>query len=118
MYSVLEHFSNNPEDEGFLLQVDFEKAFDSVEHAFLFQTLAKLGFGNYLINLVKLAFHDCFSYAIVNGHQTSPIYRGRGLHQESPLSPILFLVVAQVFTNNLPFYSNINGVDINSCSLF
>ena len=117
MYLVLEHFSNNPQDEGFLLQVDFEKAFDSVEHAFLFQTLVKLGFGNYLINLVKLVFHGCFSYAIVNGHLTSPIYLGRGLHQGSPLSPILFLIVAQVFTNNLHNNSSISGLDINSCSL-
>ena len=53
MYLVLENFSNNPENEGFLSQVYFEKAFDSVEHISLFQILAKLGFGNYLINQVK-----------------------------------------------------------------
>ena len=36
---TLEHFNNNPEEEGLLLQVDFEKAFDSIEHTFLFKTL-------------------------------------------------------------------------------
>ena len=45
MYLALEHFINNPEEEALLLQVDFEKAFDSVEHKFLFETLEFLGFG-------------------------------------------------------------------------
>ena len=66
MYLVLENFSNNPENEGFLSQVYFEKAFDSVEHISLFQILAKLGFGNYLINQVKRTFYGRYSYAIVN----------------------------------------------------
>ena len=117
MYLVLEHFANNPEDTGFLLQADFEKAFDSVEHIFLFETLASLGFGSYLINLVKLVYHGSYSYALVNGHLTNPIYLERGLHQGSPLSPVLFLIVAQVFTNNLQNNANISGIDINSCSL-
>ena len=63
MYLALEHFNNHPDEEGLLLQVDFEKAFDTVEHNFLFKTLEFLGFGNYLINLVKVAFFGCMTYA-------------------------------------------------------
>ena len=101
MYLALEHFNNHPDEEGLLLQVDFEKAFDTVEHNFLFKTLEFLGFGNYLINLVKVAFFGCMTYANVNGHLSAPIYIDRGLHQGSPLSPILFIIVAQIFTNKL-----------------
>ena len=97
MSLVLENFINNPDKEGLLLQVDFEKAFDSVEHAFLFSTLEAMGIGDYLIKLIKVAFQGCMSYANVNGFLSSPIYLMRGLHQGSPLSPILFLLVAQVF---------------------
>ena len=39
MCLTLEHFNNYPDQEGLLLQVDFEKAFDSVEHTFLFKTM-------------------------------------------------------------------------------
>ena len=56
MYVALEHFINNPEKEALLHQVDFEKAFDSVEHKFLFETLDFIGFGESLIRLVKVAF--------------------------------------------------------------
>ena len=87
MYLALEHFINNPEEEALLLQVDFEKAFDSVEHKFIFETLDFLGVGESLIRLVKVAFHGCMDYANINGHLSEPIYISRGLHQGSPLSP-------------------------------
>ena len=117
MYLTLEHYQNNNEDQGMIMQVDLMKAFDSVEHKFLFKVLASMGFGNYLINLVKVAFNACMSFANINGHLSSPIYLLRGLHQGSPLSPILFLLVAQVLTNKLMNNSqirsmNVDGVDI------
>lgn len=34
------------DDDGFMLFLDFYKAFDSVEHTFIFETLNQFGFGN------------------------------------------------------------------------
>ena len=101
MYLALEHFINNPEEEALLLQVDSEKVFDSVEHKFQFETLDFLGFGESLIRLVKVAFHGCMDYANINSHLSEPIYISRGLHQGSPLSLILFLLVAQIFMRKI-----------------
>ena len=72
----------------------------ATEHNFLYATLESMGFGNYLIKLIKLAFNGCMSLAKVNGHLSSPIYLIRGLHQGSPLSPILFLIVAQTIRSD------------------
>ena len=80
---------------GLLLQVGFGKAFDTVEHCFLFRTMEIMGFGESFIKLVKVAFFGSLSYANINGYLSSPIYLSRGLHQGSPLSPILFLLIAQ-----------------------
>ena len=88
------------------MEIDYEKAFDRVEHTFLFKTLKAMGFGDYLIRLIKIAFTGCMSYANVNGYLSEPIYLLRGLHQGIPLSPIIFLIVAQVFT--VKMYSNTN----------
>ena len=118
MCLVLEHFNNNEEDEGgLILQVDFEKAFDSVDHYFLFKTMERLGFGSFLINLVKIAFHGCLSFININGHLSSQVYLGRGLHQGSPLSPILFLLIAQVFTAKLECNQSIHGISVNGVDL-
>ena len=45
MYLVIESYENNPSKEGLLLQVDYEKAFDSVEHEFIYSTMKHMGFG-------------------------------------------------------------------------
>ena len=93
--------------------MDFEKAFNTVEHNFLSKTLEFHGFGNNLINLVKVAFFGCKTYANVNGHLSAPIYIGRGLHQGSPLSPILFIIVAQIFTNKIQNNTDIKGIKVS-----
>ena len=86
MCLTLEHFNNNPHEEGFIMQVDFEKAFDTVEHTFLFATLKKMGLGDYLIKLIEIAFRGCMSYANINGYLSAPIYLLRDLHQGIHLS--------------------------------
>ena len=114
---TLEHFNNNPEEEGLLLQVDFEKAFDSIEHTFLFKTLEVMGIGDYVIKLIKVAFTGCMSFANINGYLSKPIYLMRGLHQGSPLSPILFLMIAQVFSNKLKISHDITGFAIQGIDI-
>ena len=118
MCLVLDHFNNNSDvEEGLLVQVDFEKAFDSVDHTFLFKTLEKMGFQPYLTLLVKIAFQGCMSYLNIDGHLSAPVYLGRGLHQGSPLSPILFLLIAQEFSSKLEHNSNIRGIKINGINI-
>ena len=117
MYLVLEYFNNNPEEEGIIMQIDYEKAFDSIEHEYLYETLKEMGFGERIINLVKIAFTDCISYANVNGHLSDPIYLRRGVHQGSPLSPVLFLFIAQTFTKNVERNENIVGLTIEGVEI-
>ena len=76
-----------------------------------------MGFGEPLINLVKLAFSGCMSFANVNGYLSDTIYIGRGLHQGSPLSPILFLLVAQVFTTNMEKNPAVEGIIVDNVQL-
>ena len=71
MYLVLEYYERNPEEEGYLVQIDFEKAFDSVEHDYLFSVLKKIGIGSQLIHMIKVAFSGCSSMILVNGQWPS-----------------------------------------------
>ena len=75
--------------------------------------MENIGFGEYLIKLVKVALFGCLSYyANINGYLSSPIYLSRCLHQGSPLSPISFILVAQVFFNRLFQSQDITGLSI------
>ena len=87
MCLTLEQFNSHPKEEGLLLQIDFEKAFDTLEHDFLFKTMKSMGFGDYLIKLVNVAFHGCMNYANVNGHLSTPIFIIRGSPSRVPFIP-------------------------------
>ena len=70
-----------------------------------------------MINFVRTAFNGCMSFANVNGHLSEAIYIGRGLHQGSPLSPVLFLLIAQVFTKNMENNPAVEGISVEKVPL-
>ena len=56
--------------DGMLFAADIEKAFDSLEHNFLFATLAKFGVGPDFIKWIKVLFFDAKSCVMNNGFST------------------------------------------------
>ena len=64
--------------DAIFLKFDFSKAFDRVDWHFLFNIMAKMGFPNPFINMVKLRLKDGEASINVNGHISSsfPIERG------------------------------------------
>ena len=56
--------------EGFLVAVDIEKAFDSVNHCFLLQILRKFGFGIDFVSWIKTILNNQES-CIINGGKTT-----------------------------------------------
>ena len=51
---------------GFLVTMDIEKAFDSLDHNFLISTLEKYGFGQNFILWIKILLNDQES-CVING---------------------------------------------------
>ena len=52
--------------EGFLVPVDIEEAFDSVNHCFLLQIIWKFGFNIDVVSWIKMILNNQESY-IING---------------------------------------------------
>ena len=52
--------------EGYILTIDIEKAFDSVEHQFLFKALEKFGFNGYFLDWLKILLKNQQS-CVLNG---------------------------------------------------
>ena len=57
---------------GYLLTVDFEKAFDSLNHNFLIAVLKKYGFGDDFIDWVLILFNSQES-CVINGENSKKI---------------------------------------------
>ena len=92
----LSEFCDTFKKEGFLVTIDIEKAFDSVNHNFLIATLEKFGFGKTFIQWSKIFLKNQES-CIINAGKTSKYFElERGTRQGDPISAYLFILVLEV----------------------
>ena len=73
--------------------VDFEKAFDSIDHQVLWALLRHYGLPEKFIRIIQLFYNNFRCQVIHAGTLTEPFRVTTGLRQGCLLSPLLFLVV-------------------------
>ena len=98
--------------EGYILTADIEKAFDSMDHAFLIATLEKYGFGKYFIDWIMVLLKDSES-CVLNGGKTSKYFTlHRGAGQGDPIAAYLFILTLEIFFIMLREDQNISKLNI------
>lgn len=80
------------------IKLDMKKAYDRVCWDFLFQVLEKMGFNSGWIGWVKECVNTVKFSISANGEQVCNVSPCRGLRQGDPISPYLFLMVANVLS--------------------
>lgn len=97
--------------DSFILFLDFYKAFDTLEHEFIYHSLAKFGFGPLFIGAIKTLYTECNS-AISLKYGTSPRFAvARGVRQGCPAAPYLFLLAAQILSAFI-VENNVQGIPV------
>lgn len=76
--------------QGAVLLVDFRKAFDSVSHDHIINTLRSLDCPSEFSRWIALLLHNSSTVIATNGRTTPPIAIKRGTKQGDPISPRLF----------------------------
>ena len=93
--------------------LDMEKAFDRCSWEFLQDALAAVGFGQDFIDYVLLAYSHTTPptrQLYVNGFLGPTFPLGSGVAQGCPLSPLLFLIIAEPLTRLFNQNRNIYGI--------
>ena len=93
-----------------ILSLDQEKAFDRVDWNFMHATLRRMGFGTSFLQWVGLFYSGVQSSLNVNGYLSHFFPLSRDVRQGCPLSPLLYVLVAEVLAGNIRANPRIKGL--------
>ena len=79
-----------------IISIDAEKAFDKIQHPFMFKTLQKMGIEGTYLNWVKAIFDKPTANIILNGEKLKAFPLRSETRQGCPLSLLLFNIVLEV----------------------
>ena len=99
--------SNAP---GALLSIDFEKAFDMLEHNFMFKALEKFNFGSNFVQWIRI-FYENPVFRMKNNGWVSGTYKMlRGVRQGCPMSALLFIISLEFLSTDIRNDRQIRGI--------
>eukprot|EP00253_Pinus_taeda_P011928 PITA_11928 len=95
------HNSINRKERGMIIKLDMENAFDRVNHHFLREVLRKFGIFNNFISIIMECITHPWTAPLINGRPSSYFRSSRGLRQGCPLSPFLYIIMAETLSIHL-----------------
>jgi hypothetical protein len=79
-----------------ILKLDFEKAFDKIEHEVIIRIMRQKGFPRKWVEWVQGILKSGTSVVLLNGRPGKVFHCRRGVRQGDPLSPLLFVLTTDL----------------------
>lgn len=101
-------YAEATEQNGAIIALDQEKAYDKIAHPYLWTVLQKFNFPDHFINIVRSLYEHAETSVLINGFCNPHYQVTRGVRQGDPLSCLLFDLVIEPLAEML-WRSNITG---------
>lgn len=99
-------------ENGAIVALDQEKAYDKIKHDYLWETMEKFGIPSTFINTVKSLYGNAYTKVAINGTFSEPYKVTRGVRQGDPLSCALFDLAIKPLACRLQSDPRIHGYRI------
>ena len=106
---------NNSRKGLVAMKLDMSKACDRVEWGFLRKLLLTMGFDGRWVNLIMSCVSSVQYSFIITGRVCGSVCPSRGLRQGDPLSPFLFILVVDAFSQMIQ--QNVNARELHGAKV-
>ena len=84
------NYGEAAEEDGVMIALDQEKAYNRINHTYLLRVLEHMGFPPKFCNTIKTFYTNAETMVMINGELSEPFIVTRGVRQGDPLSCLLF----------------------------
>jgi hypothetical protein len=84
-----------------IIKLDMANAFDRVRHSIVFDVMSKFGFSPSFIQWISSYINAPWIAPLVNTRPTTFLQGSRDLRQGYPLSPLLYIIMADSLSRKL-----------------
>ena len=106
------NYAEATEENGTILALDQEKAYDKIRHDYLWKTLEAFKLPNQFIKTVRNLYYNAHTQVAINGMLSKPYKVKRGVRQGDPLSCLLFNIAIEPLACDIRNDQNIKGIKI------
>ena len=108
------YFCNSSNLDYSIMSLDAQKAYNSVDHVYISNTLKEYGFPENFISAVNVLHNNLQAQVQVNGCLSNPFSIRRGVKQGDALSCALFIIAIDPLIRNIEINQNIPALSLSA----
>jgi ribonuclease HI len=111
LINMIEETCEREETNGYILALDQEKAYDKIDHSYLWRTLEKYNFPEKLISNIRRIYESAETSVMVNNYPSNNYKVERGCRQGDPMSCLIYDIAIEPL-GNLLRQSKLEGIKL------